>query len=282
MICPVCCDSRVKKTINYKDWTIYKCSGCQFRFAHGGERLVIDEHYDEEYFQPMLARDSLKKWENIYRDKLLTAKKYSPNNKLLEVGSGASTFACAAAKDDFDVTIVDGSPDAVKMLTRCDGVDGWVDDLNNCTFPENKYGVLHSSHVIEHLHQPAEFLHECYRSLVEGGVLLLSFPAYEAGIISIRDNLYKLGIANHTYNYMAPDHVSYFSAKCIEKLLLNTGFEILELRRTKYISLKDTLNSMNKKSVFRQAVSDISNVFDFITDRIGYHRDLSIVARKPV
>lgn len=279
--CQVCNSTNLIKKIDYQDWGIYKCRECGFRFAEGGEPIILKEHYDEMYFEPLIQRDEMDKWSRIYSERLDYAKQWAPNKKLLEVGAGASIFARVAADLGFEVDVVDGSPAAVKILTAYEGVSGWVADLNTCEFPENAYGVIHSSHVIEHLGDPAHFLRNCLRALSHKGLLFLSFPLYEGWILALRDNLYRMGLANHPYNYQAPDHISYFDARCIRSTLERVGFEIISLRRTKFISLNLAFSRMQQRSTSRKILSRLSNWLSFITDRIGFYRDVEIIARHP-
>lgn len=280
--CKICNSKKLQKTIKYLDWNIYKCQECRFRFADDGKPLTINEHYDESYFKPLLKRDEMSKWAQIYSTRLSYLQENSPNNSLLEVGAGASTFAVTATDYGFEVDVVDGSPWAVEFLSAFDGIIGMVGDLNAHDFPLHKYGAIHCSHVLEHLSNPLGFLQSCLQSLAEGGLMYLSFPAYEENVLAVRDSLYKLGLANYPYNYQAPDHISYFDASCIRKTLLSAGFEVVSLRRTKFISLNDSLSRMEQSGRVRQSLSKISNSLGFVTNRVGFHRDLEIIARRPV
>lgn len=279
--CPVCNLTNVRNKIDYLDWRVFKCSDCGFRFADGGTPVVLDEHYDEIYFEPLIQRDEMENWSRRYRKRLDYAEQWAPNKKLLEVGAGASIFAKVAADRGFDVNVVDGSSAAVKILSAYDGVSGWVEDLNTCEFPKNTYGVIHSSHVIEHLGDPVHFLENCLCALTKGGVLILSFPVYEGRILAVRDSLYMMGLTNHPYNYQAPDHVSYFDVNCIRKTLEKVGFEVVSLRRTKFVSLNLALGRMQQNSLPRKALSRFSNWLRLITDKIGFYRDVEIVAKHP-
>jgi SAM-dependent methyltransferase len=280
-ICPICNSTNPKKKIEYQDWGIYRCSKCGFRFADGGKPIVLDDHYDKKYFEPLILRDETDKWSKIYNERLTYAKQWAPSPKLLEVGAGASIFARVAADSGFEVDVVDGSPAAIELLTAYDGVSGWVADLNKCELPESTYGVVHSSHVIEHLSDPINFLQNCVRTLTNEGLLLLSFPLYEGWLLAIRDGLYRMGVANHPYNYQAPDHLSYFDASCIRMALEQVGFEVVSLRRTKFISLNYSLSRMLQNSMSRRILSRVSNTLSFLTDKIGFYRDVEIVAKRP-
>lgn len=279
--CWVCSGTDVQPTIRYNDWQVYRCGGCGFRFAEDGKPLVFDEHYDEDYFAPLMQRDQMDKWSKIYEERLTYLRENAPVQVLLEAGAGASTFALNAVDFGFQVNVVDAAPWAVDFLTSQKGISGQVTDLNNCQLPAQRFGAIHCSHVLEHLSNPRGFLTQCYETLVDGGLMYLSFPAYEGRTLEWRDGLYRLGLANHPYNYQAPDHLSYFDADCIRKTLVDAGFEVVRLRRIKFISLHDSVGRMNNSGLLRRLVGVATKLTSPVTRRIGFHRDLEIIVQRP-
>lgn len=279
--CWVCFSSDTLPTIRYNDWQVWRCRACGFRFAEDGEPLVYEDHYDEDYFAPLMQRDQMDKWSKIYSERLAYLKENAPGSALLEAGAGASTFALNAVNYGFDVTVVDAAPWAVRFLAGHDGISGNVADLNQCELPGQKFGAIHCSHVLEHLSNPRRFLSQCYHTLQENGLMYLSFPAYEGNMLAWRDSLFRMGVANHPYNYQAPDHLSYFDASCIRTTLEDVGFEVVRLRRIKFISLQDSVERMDSSGILRKAVRIACAVASPLTRRIGFHRDLEIIARRP-
>ncbi|MEQ9411642.1 MAG: class I SAM-dependent methyltransferase [Fuerstiella sp.] len=279
--CWVCSSTSVHATIRYNDWQVYRCRDCGFRFAEDGQPLVYDEHYDEDYFAPLMQRDQMDKWSRIYAERLNYLKQHAPSPVLLEAGAGASTFALNAVDHGFQVSVVDAAPWAVGFLSGHDGISGTVTDLNNCQLPAQKFGAIHCSHVLEHLSNPKSFLSQCHQSLQDGGLMYLSFPAYEGRVLAWRDSLYHLGLANHPYNYQAPDHLSYFDADCIRRTLQNVGFEVVRLRRIKFISVYDAVARMSHAGPLRRTVGLAAKLTGPLSRRIGFHRDLEIIARRP-
>ena len=279
--CWVCAGNTVRPTVKYNDWQIYHCGECGFRFAEDGKPLVYDDHYDEEYFAPLIKRDQMNKWSAIYSERLTWLQQNAPAKTLLEAGAGASTFALHAGDYGFDVNVVDAAPWAVDFLTSHEGVSGRVADLNDCTLPAQTYGAIHCSHVLEHLSNPRGFLNQCYNSLQEDGLMYLSFPAYQDRTLAWRDRLHRAGLANHPYNYGAPDHLSYFSTDCIRNTVTEIGFEIVRLRKMKFISLYDTLDRVAVSGILRRSVGTAVRLAAPITRRIGIHRDLELILRRP-
>ncbi len=282
LVCKLCGSDAIRKKIDFFDWEIFKCKACGFRFAHGSNNMQIDDHYDENYFKSFINRDEMNKWAKIYASRMGYFLEHSPNRKLLEIGAGASKFAIIAAEKGFQVDVVDGSPWAVKFLKEHESVDGWVANLNDCDLPQKTYGAIHCSHLLEHLNNPLGLLKQSFNALLPGGVMHLSFPAYEGNILAFRDGLFKLGLANYPYNYMAPDHVSYFTKSCIAETLNKIGYDLISIRRTKFISIAHTFANMDGGSTHRKLIAKISEALSPVTSRLGFHRDLEIIARRPV
>tara|TARA_R110002072_G_scaffold51202_1_gene137187 strand:- start:9161 stop:10042 length:882 start_codon:yes stop_codon:yes gene_type:complete len=279
--CSICSSKKTRFTVPFNGWNIFRCDTCGFRFAEDGDPLKLDDHYDEEYFKPLMQRDTTDKWASIYSNRLALLKENAPNQQLLETGAGASTFAIDAVEFGFNVTVVDGAPWAVNHLASHEGITGAVADLNAGEFPIDTFGAIHCSHTLEHLSSPKRFLQGCLNALTPGGVLYLTFPVYEARMLFLKDSLYKIGVANHPYNYQAPDHVSYFSANCILKALQVLGYEITSSRRLKFMSLRDYLGRHGNGSTVRKVAVAAAKPFGLITGQLGFHRDIEIVARRP-
>ncbi len=279
--CWICAASNVVPTVRYYDWQIRLCQNCGFRFATDGKPIVSDEHYDEDYFVPFVERDTKQKWADVYASRLGRLKELAPTSKLLEAGAGASVFSLNAVDYGFDVNVIDASPWAVDFLTSHDGVTGEVQDLNNSQLPIRSFGAIHCCHVLEHLTNPRGFLEQCLNCLEDNGVMYLSFPAYEPWILGLKDTLYRLGFTNHPYLYQAPDHVSYFDAKCIEKTLTDVGFEILQLKRRKFVSLYDKVNHIGNGGILRRCISSLVALGKPVTRLLGFRRDLEIIVRRP-
>lgn len=282
LVCKLCGSGAIMKKIDFFNWEVFKCQECDFRFAHGGDDIKIDDHYDENYYQSLINRDEMDKWAKIYASRLEYFLEHSPNQKLLEVGAGASKFAIIAAEKGFQVDVVDGSPWAVKFLKEHESIDGWVANLNECELPQRTYGAIHCSHLLEHLSNPLGLLEQSFNALSPGGVMHLSFPAYEGNILAFRDGIFRLGLANYPYNYQAPDHVSYFDKNCISKTLSKVGFDLILIRRIKFISIAQTFSRMDEGDSFRKLISKVSKIFNPVTSRLGFYRDLEIIAKRPL
>jgi len=101
--------------------------------------------------------------------------KPKPGQRLLDVGCGNGTFLLRARSAGWEVVGVDFDAKAVEV-GRGQGLDvrlGGVDTLDPAT---EQFDVITLSHVIEHVHHPAEVLRACHRLLTLGGEIWIDTP----------------------------------------------------------------------------------------------------------
>ena len=84
-------------------------------------------------------------------------------------------------------------------------------------FAANHFDVIHASHLIEHLNNPAVFVREAYRILSNGGFLLVTTP----NIAGMQAKLFRGRWRSAIY-----DHLYLFSVKTLKALLRREGFAV--------------------------------------------------------
>ena len=87
--------------------------------------------------------------------------------------------------------------------------------INDAAFPDESFRFVHSSHVIEHLNRPDEFLSELYRILKPGGYCICATPnssGFQARLFAER------------WRSVIADHLFLFSKKTLKRLAVSKGF----------------------------------------------------------
>ncbi|HRE49112.1 MAG TPA: class I SAM-dependent methyltransferase [Aggregatilineales bacterium] len=149
---------------------------------NGNPRIPIEE-YGEHYFQSHnyadrpLGRFSMYWFARRYYAALV--RRYAPKGggQLLEMGCGLGHLI-GLLQDDFDCVGIDLAEYAVhetrKNAPRARAMVQSADDLS--IFKDGEFAVVVALHLVEHLPDPQQTLHEVYRILKPGGLLLYATP----------------------------------------------------------------------------------------------------------
>ena len=92
--------------------------------------------------------------------------------------------------------------------------------LEEAGFEDGRFALVHASHLVEHLNDPASFLDEALRVLAPGGLLVLTTPNAEG---------FQARLLGPAWRSAINDHLYLFSARTLEALLESRG--LVPLRR---------------------------------------------------
>lgn len=93
--------------------------------------------------------------------------------------------------------------------------------LQQAGFPGEIFDVVHASHVIEHIGDPAAFMEEIRRILKPGGYAIISTPNIDG---------FQSKIFNERWRSAIPDHMVLFSKRTLARLFNHTGFQVLKTK----------------------------------------------------
>lgn len=137
--------------------------------------------------------------------------------KVLDVGFVSGTLHNEIL-DEFGQKNVVGLDTEVKKTTKFE-VKGSAEKM---PFKANTFNSIMAGELIEHVHQPQNFVRESFRILKKGGVLLITTP----NVKSLVNRVFK--------NYHHEFHVSLFTKEKLWKLLEDEGFKIESYRTFPY------------------------------------------------
>jgi SAM-dependent methyltransferase len=103
----------------------------------------------------------------------------SGGGRVLDAGCGNGDFLRVAEDLGHEAIGIDPDPDAVERA-RSRGLDARLGHLPGSGLQRGSFDHVFLSHVLEHLHRPAEALSEACALLAPGGRLWLSLPNLEA------------------------------------------------------------------------------------------------------
>jgi 2-polyprenyl-3-methyl-5-hydroxy-6-metoxy-1,4-benzoquinol methylase len=176
---------------------------------------VVDTRYDEEREGRV----------HTFRRSLKELSRHVAAGRLLDVGSHLGVFVGVAREAGWDAEGVEPSRWA-SDLAQSRGIpttQGAVADLKR---PESSYDAVTLWDVIEHLSDPATELRRLHRLLRPGGIIAISTMDVDAAASKL------LGRRWPWYMQM---HLFYFSRRTLARLVEQTGFEIVEIRRHRRI-----------------------------------------------
>ena len=164
-------------------------------------------------------------------EKVLELIDFSKTGSLLDVGcgNGALLKSFNHAKPDWNLF---GTELSDKYLSEIENIPG-VKKLYTCPLENisGKFNVITMLHLLEHIHNPIDFLKKVYNLLNDDGILIIELPNFI-------DNPFDLLIA---------DHATHFTLKSLKNLLAETQFEVI-FESTECIFKESTVIARKTKS----------------------------------
>jgi len=154
------------------------------------DKTRIESVVDADYMQSVDAR--LNSFDAYIDYQTQEAKRAIPflsqffqieNARVLEVGAGRGGKGIAYARQGMRVTALDVDLESLALGARAAQTLGanvrfMAGDGEQLAFPNDLFDAVLLDSVIEHVHQPAAVLRECYRVLKPGGILFVIFPPF--------------------------------------------------------------------------------------------------------
>jgi len=156
-------------------------------------------------------------WWFVVRRKLLKVILSSinvPKNCLtLDIGCGAGSNLKPLESSGLYVIGLDKSIYALTLVRRKGEIPLLVGDLNKLPIKTNSVGLIIAMDILEHLEDDSNGISECYRALSEGGLLILTVPAFK----------FLWGIQD-----VVTGHKRRYSKREITDKIRGVGFDILK------------------------------------------------------
>lgn len=204
----------------------------------------INEMYAEEYFlgQGYVGGLSADNGHARFADMLeLIAKTARKTETLLEIGCADGYFLSLAAERGWKVTGVELSGNMAQYARDKRHLNVLTGTLSNAKFPERSFDCIYMGDVLEHLGSPKRTLIECWRILVDGGVLVLDVPVFyntyysriSDAYLSVRKFVTRKG---HMMKG-PPRHLYEFTPKTLKHLLGFCGFDVIKTSQRSLMSI---------------------------------------------
>jgi 2-polyprenyl-3-methyl-5-hydroxy-6-metoxy-1,4-benzoquinol methylase len=254
--CLICeCSNLIKLNDYYEKNGLVKCQSCEFVFMEKIPTLEeLNMHYsnysytDEAYYSP-LTKD-------VYNSLLDEFEKYRKTGKILDIGCGRGWFLTEAKKRGWEIYGTEYSEAAIELCKE-NGINMKAGKLEKSTFNNEMFDVITSFEVIEHINNPIEEMKNIHSFLRQGGLFYFTTPNFNSIL------RYYLKSDYDVIGY--PEHLSYYTRKTINKLMLNsgfrlnkflsTGFSITRLKRSKNNSNEELISNESSDEKLRHQIS---------------------------
>lgn len=236
--CPICERDETELLFNKDSLSVVACKQCRLRYVNPRvDRQTLEEGYTETYYPPdkveRIRTDSME-WLQMSERLTELEKQHQGKGRLLDVGCGIGTFLHLARERGWESHGVDPSKSGSDFAQEVHKLDVQCGDLFDADFPSAHFDAITLYHVLEHISELNPFLSELRRILKpsaseeKAGTLVIEVPNGEG----LQSRLQKAD-----WPYVHPrDHLYYFSARSLPKLLQKHGFRDIRLGKPKRVS----------------------------------------------
>lgn len=191
-ICPLCKSSDIVRDlscidyyVSAKEFSVFKCSNCNFHFTQDyPEESDIAQYYESESYisHSDTSKGLTNKLYRIGRSFMLRKKKNlildisgMKTGSLLDIGSGTGYFAATMKKAGWYVEGIELNEKARNFSRSHFGLRIEKPDVLS-TFKNDSFDCITLWHVLEHFHDPVNYAAEVYRLLRPGAFSVVALP----------------------------------------------------------------------------------------------------------
>ena len=231
--CPICERDETEELFSKDTLSVVLCKRCQLRYVNPRiNRQTLEDGYIETYYPPdKVERIHTDSMEWLQMEERLTEleKQHRRKGRLLDVGCGIGTFLHLAREQNWESHGVEPSKSGCAFAQEMYELDVKCGDVFEAGFPSAYFDAITLYHVLEHIPELNPLLSELRRVLKpRTGTLVIEVPNGEG----LQSRLQKAD-----WPYVHPqDHLYYFSARSLPKLLQKHGFQDITLGRPKRVS----------------------------------------------
>lgn len=262
--CPVCLSSDTRPLWNLEGFAFVRCARCGHVYQN--PRPTADDlavRYDEEYLRYEIdnAQSFLKLMLLGLRDVGFAELEASldKGRRFLDVGCATGALVEHMANRGWDAQGVEVCAPEAEYGQTVRKVRIRTGSLADAAFPGEYFDVVHSSHVIEHIDEPGEFLSEVVRILKPGGWCVTVTP----NTASLQARLFR-----GEWRSAIADHMHLFSLSGLCRLLSERG--LAPVRSKTWGGMAQGL-----------AYSPVKAVLDKAAKAFCFGDVMAVLARKP-
>ncbi|HEX9901420.1 MAG TPA: class I SAM-dependent methyltransferase [Acidobacteriota bacterium] len=226
--CPLCGGSGRRSVCTKFDLPISSCAGCGLVLADPRlpKQELMKRYRSKEFFAEYLAAlnaapdaydlDHVRRHYSIPLG--LLGRPPRSGARVLDAGCGPGFFIRAAAENGWAVEGVEVAEAAVVYARNVVGVPVQEGAFEEAVLPAGAYDAVTFLDILEHVRDPRAVLEKACRILRPGGKIVVSTPDYRS--------LSRL-LLGRSWAVLSPaEHLYYFTAGTLKRLLAATGFDV--------------------------------------------------------
>lgn len=223
-ICDFCLSESSVPYIKSELVSYNKCSSCGLVFQYP----VLTEEEIKNIYSANYFEYEFQNHESFFNLMLLSLndinfsdlEKNVPSRRFLDIGCATGLLLNHMKENmNFETYGVEICEDSASYARENYGLNIYNKPLIDIGFPDNHFGVIHFSHLIEHVPNPSALLKEVHRILMPGGYAIITTPNLD-GIFS---KYYK-----ENWRAVMPQHLWLFSKSTLSKYIVDIGFKVIK------------------------------------------------------
>lgn len=201
---------------------VHRCGHCGLIYAGKVQQSKdLVKHYSDHYFAPYIETESIH-LEKRFKKRIKEIKHLHYPGTILDVGCGAGFFLKLAKQTGYGTQGVELSGYAAGYAKDKLGLSVFHGELADAPFEKESFDIITLWHILEHVHDPWQFLRQVYRLLKPNGLLAVEVP-------NIGSLVARMAYVN--WELMAPkEHFYYFDLTSIRQYLEKAGFNIIRMK----------------------------------------------------
>lgn len=228
-LCQGCSSVNTELIYRTEKWNMYRCNKCGLFYLETflpNENTYASDYFLEEYKQQYgrTYEEDREKIRALAIPRLKMVSKYVKSGKLLDFGSGLGFFAEYAKENGFTPVCYDISKYACSYIKEKLGIDSVCGNQSLLEKNSDKFDVINSFYVIEHVNDFRKLLFLFATHLRKNGVLALATPNGSGFSVKRKFALYAKKHPN--------DHVFIFTPNLLKRELKRLGFKNIKIRIT--------------------------------------------------
>ena len=213
MKCLLCRSSEVSSLYTFETARVLQCDTCNFIFSKAKGREKVDKTYWSTPHRNFYDYYYGERLNGLHTKYIAILRRYGVES-VLDIGAGLGYFVSFVREKGLQIEGYEPGK-AGRDFSR-----KHLDTRLRASMPKKKYDAITMFHTLEHLPKAKQFVRQLKSRLTPDGIVLVEVPNQGSLFNRIR--------GRNGYDPYA--HVNFFTKKTLEKLFIEAGFEILELK----------------------------------------------------